>query len=236
MPSSCVSTALLWPSAICGSGALFTRGPKGVGGEQVPQLSCWSLCVAARLPGAGAACQAQGRQGFSIQKARAQQPCFCLVSSWLRISHNLSRCFLEVQGIIWRGRKSRPALWVVLERGTHWDLCWDSSSCSKCFSWVESGGAPIQMLFVPAQVPCSLLMLMVVAGPEATVGGPVWAGDAGGGRWRCRRSEVVQSCRSWFESMSSCSEHKLWNPTPLMSLCHTVQGTPEASGSWDLQK
>lgn len=129
MPSSCVSAALLWPGAICGSGALFTRGPKGVGGEQVPQLSCFSLCVAVRLPGAGAARQGQGRQGFSIQKARAQQPHFCLVSSWLRISHNLSRRFLEAQGIIWRGRKSRPAPWVVLGRGTHWDLCGDSLSC-----------------------------------------------------------------------------------------------------------
>lgn len=54
MPSSCVSAALLWPSAIHGSGALFVRGPKGLGGEQVPQLSCLSLCVAVRLPGAGA--------------------------------------------------------------------------------------------------------------------------------------------------------------------------------------
>lgn len=60
-----------------GSGALFVRGPKGVGGEQVPQLSCFSLFLAARLPGAGrsgagAGCQGQLRSGagtaFSIQK------------------------------------------------------------------------------------------------------------------------------------------------------------------------
>lgn len=67
-------------SAICGSGALFVRGPKGVGGEQVPQLSCFSLCLAARLPGAslsraGACCQGQlqSRAGtaFPSKKDRA---------------------------------------------------------------------------------------------------------------------------------------------------------------------
>lgn len=39
-------------------------GPKGVRGEQVPPLSCFGLCVAAGLPGAGpsgagASCQGQ---------------------------------------------------------------------------------------------------------------------------------------------------------------------------------
>lgn len=66
-----------------GSGALFVRGPKGVGGEQVPQLSCFSLFLAARLPGAGrsgagagAGCQGQLRSGagtaFSIQKRQGR--------------------------------------------------------------------------------------------------------------------------------------------------------------------
>lgn len=56
------------------------RGPKGVGGEQVPGLSCFSLCLAARLPGAGlrgagASCQGQlqSRAGtaFPSKKDRA---------------------------------------------------------------------------------------------------------------------------------------------------------------------
>lgn len=58
-------------SAICGSGALFRKGPKGVGREQVPQLSCFRLCLAARLPGAARAEQGQAARA-SCSPGQAQ--------------------------------------------------------------------------------------------------------------------------------------------------------------------
>lgn len=50
------------------------RGPKGVGGEQVPRLSCFSLCLPARLPGAGPSGAGAGCQGQLQSRAGTAFP------------------------------------------------------------------------------------------------------------------------------------------------------------------
>lgn len=74
MPSSCVAEELLLCWCCLWVGCIVHERSQGVGGEQVPQLSSFSLSLAAWLPGAGLSGAGAGCQGQLHSRAGVAFP------------------------------------------------------------------------------------------------------------------------------------------------------------------